>query len=339
MNFTSEILRIFTKRHGLQVNKEGVDYLSGILRDLSKENVDIIDSLDFIAKSYLQFSKNDSNIVDKSNLEKVYSEIRKTALLDEGVESGGNYLLVLDAFSCPRLKFKDKCFILDQKTPNLLSEASEKAALFKDRFELIYQRLQRNETLNSSLNESTIMPIKNLNGKAPGRYLLFGMLTQMKEGVVFLEDLDSSIELILTPDILMKGPGMFSCSCFVLVHGDYTDDKKFFVHVIGMPPPEARTKSKLAFGNDVDFFGSPDTISDEARLLEIEAKLSDSFFVILSDVWLDSVRVLNKLEELFKGFSLEDTVLPLAFIFNGNFISKPYTFDADDYQKYKGNLM
>jgi DNA polymerase epsilon subunit 2 len=189
--------------------------------------------------------------------------------------------------------------------------------------------------LNSSINESSITPIKNLNGKPPGSYLLFGMLTQMKEGLVFLEDLDSSIELILAKNTLMKGPGMFTCNSFVLVHGDYTDDKKFFVQVIGMPPPEPRKKSKQAYGNDVDFFGSPDSISDEGRLLEIEAKLSDSFFVILSDVWLDSARVLSKLEELFKGFSLEDSVLPLAFIFNGNFISKPYTFDSDDYQKYK----
>ena len=88
----------------------------------------------------------------------------------------------------------------------------------------------------------------------------------------------------------------------------------------------------------MDFFGAPSTISDETKLLEIEHKLSDSFFVILSDVWLDSTRVLNKLEKLFKGFSMDDTVIPLAFILNGNFTSKPYNYDSDDYQKYKGYI-
>ena len=87
------------------------------------------------------------------------------------------------------------------------------------------------------------MPIKNLNGKPQGTYLLFGMLTQIKEGIISLEDLDSNIELIFNSEFLMKGPGLFSWNSFVLVHGTYTEDKKFIVNVLGMPPPESRIKS------------------------------------------------------------------------------------------------
>jgi hypothetical protein len=36
---------------------------------------------------------------------------------------------------------------------------------------------------------------------------------------------------------------MFTCNSFILVHGDYTEDKKFKVNVMGMPPPEPRLKS------------------------------------------------------------------------------------------------
>jgi hypothetical protein len=40
-----------------------------------------------------------------------------------------------------------------------------------------------------------------------------------------------------------QGPGMFTCNSFVLVHGELTEEKKFKVRVLGMPPPENRTKS------------------------------------------------------------------------------------------------
>lgn len=65
---------------------------------------------------------------------------------------------------------------------------------------------------------------------------------------------------------------MYTCNCFVLAHGEYTEDKKFKVNVLGMPPPENRVKSlyellitnsiRSAYGNDVDFFGGPSGIND-----------------------------------------------------------------------------
>ncbi len=103
------------------------------------------------------------------------------------------------------------------------------------------------------------MPIKNLNGRQPGKYLLFGMLTYMKDGL-FLEDPDASIALDFAKNVrffsyyrtmahtcceqkMERGPGLFTPNCFVLAHGEYTEEKRFVVQVLGMPPPESRTKS------------------------------------------------------------------------------------------------
>jgi DNA polymerase epsilon subunit 2 len=83
----------------------------------------------------------------------------------------------------------------------LFANAEEKASLFRDRFELIKQRLLRNEAFRPpsfAAGYSTyfhITPISHLKGKPPGRFLLFGMLTQMQQGKVHLEDPDAFIEL------------------------------------------------------------------------------------------------------------------------------------------------
>lgn len=46
------------------------------------------------------------------------------------------------------------------------------------------------------------MPIKNLNGRQAGRYLLFGMLTYMKDGL-YLEDPDASIALDFAKNVCL----------------------------------------------------------------------------------------------------------------------------------------
>jgi hypothetical protein len=53
------ILRIFSKRHGLQLNKQGSDYLVQVLSELALDTSDqhLLDSLDFIAKAYLQYQR------------------------------------------------------------------------------------------------------------------------------------------------------------------------------------------------------------------------------------------------------------------------------------------
>ncbi len=48
-----------------------------------------------------------------------------------------------------------------------------------------------------------MLRIKNLNGKPSGNYIIFGMLTQMKDGSFYLEDPDSHIRLVITEKVIL----------------------------------------------------------------------------------------------------------------------------------------
>ena len=59
--------------------------------------------------------------------------------------------------------------------------------------------------------------------------------------------------------------------------------------------------------------------------------------IFLSDLHLDSKRVLDKLETIFAGFAaLEDP--PVAFVMMGNFSSTPVLSEGEIIQKYKGSV-
>lgn len=58
-----------------------------------------------------------------------------------------------------------------------------------------------------------------------------------------------------------------------------------------------------AYYGDLNFFGGPSTISVKAsaKLKQLEEENEDAMFVIVSDVWLDSVEVMEKLNLMFSG--------------------------------------
>ncbi|KAJ3041234.1 DNA polymerase epsilon subunit 2 [Rhizophlyctis rosea] len=326
----------------------------------------------------------------KANVNEAFAGEGSMDVDDEGqtsvaVGDVSEYFHVIDAFDIPRWRYKpdDKAFVkyasgskiaehgLEQTLtlltvrratdpPQLLAPASSRWAMFSDRYHLIRQRILRNDAFRapSFANQNEyfhITPIKSLHGRKPGKYVLFGMLTQMEEGKYHLEDPDDYIELELNAKNLERGVGLFTMNCFILVEGMYTEDRTFRVLTLGMPLPEPREKSLSAFGNNVDFFGGPRETDDEvcvaflvtvecamaldtpgitkAVLSKIELGMTDVSLIIISDVWLDSPKVVMKLRELFEGFS--NAVLPLAFIFMGNFTSTPYIYNSTDHQKYR----
>jgi DNA polymerase epsilon subunit 2 len=84
----------------------------------------------------------------------------------------------------------------------------------------------------------------------------------------------------------------------------------------------------------VDFFSTNLSLEDQADLINIEKSQTDASFVFVSDLWLDKPLVFEKLDQLFRGFST--AVIPLAFVFIGNFQSIPFTFNAEYSRAYKG---
>jgi DNA polymerase epsilon subunit 2 len=106
-----------------------------------------------------------------------------------------------------------------------------------------------------------ITPIKSLIGHDNEQFLLLGMLTQIEEGKLFLEDNDAYVELDISRCVshlniislfdlltylnsLQKSTiGLFTDNCFILVEGVYGDDHIFHVDELGLPPPENRAKT------------------------------------------------------------------------------------------------
>ncbi len=60
--------------------------------------------------------------------------------------------------------------------------------------------------------------------------------------------------------------------------------------------------SRAYYGN-VNFFGGPSStaVKASAKMKQLEEENEDAMFVFVSDVWLDSVEVLEKIQTMFSG--------------------------------------
>ena len=171
-----------------------------------------------------------------------FEEEDATALNDDPL----HYLKVVDAFEQPQLKYvaSKKQFEKIQTAPSLFPDSSNKVHLFRNRYNLIYQRLLRNEsfhtpaisiTRNASLQRSDSMnittqqaykitPIANLLGRSGTSHLLLGLLTISPTGTLALSDPTASITLDLRSARPIPEDGAwFSPGMVVLVDGIYEE--------------------------------------------------------------------------------------------------------------------
>lgn len=67
-----------------------------------------------------------------------------------------------------------------------------------------------------------------------------------------------------------------------------------------------------AYYGNMNFFGGPSTTSVKAsaKLKQLEEENEDAMFVIVSDVWLDNVEVMEKLNLMFSGLFLHHWLRP-----------------------------
>ena len=64
---------------------------------------------------------------------------------------------------------------------------------------------------------------------------------------------------------------------------------------LGFPPAEFESTSRAYFGN-INYFGGPNEISCKSSIALSQAQLAvDSMIVFLSDIWLDSPKVIFNL--------------------------------------------
>lgn len=157
-----------------------------------------------------------------------------------------HWLKVVDAFDLPRLTYNvdKKYFEALKSKPTLFPPPTHKAALFRDRYNLVYQRLLRNESFQSSLGVAgmpslqrsssnlgmqqsyKLTPIANLLGRSGTSHLLLGLLSISPTGDLSLVDLTGTVVLDLSHARMIPEDGVwFAPGMIVLVDGIYEEEE------------------------------------------------------------------------------------------------------------------
>ncbi|KAH9780808.1 DNA polymerase epsilon subunit B [Citrus sinensis] len=214
-----------------------------------------------------------SSIIDKESVNRVTSvllQAEAAAEGDSGSASNHSAIRVIDAFLVPKFRYDSikKHFYQHAGSLPIHGEASAKAALYRDRFLLLFQRVSRDQHFSRPSFDV-------VNSE-------FG-----------------SCEITT---------GFFTENTIVVAEGEMLVDGIFQVITCGFPPLEDRDQSlKLLAGYDF-FGGGTLKKEDTLRLADLEKRAANDMFVILSDIWLDNEEVMGKLEVVLDGFESVEVV-------------------------------
>ncbi|KAJ2552087.1 DNA-directed DNA polymerase epsilon, subunit B [Coemansia sp. RSA 1933] len=346
----SLIYKVFTRKYALSLQADALAYLNeAIARKGLETEEEAAAWLEVVADTWTK-REAERPLVQLEPLKELVAAV--TAGTDSGngsttaasASGGSDLFTVISAYDVPPWWYDPgkRSFEHPFEKTDILSSAGAKAALFRQRYDLIKQRVLRNENfmpISFSDQERErfykLSTIDSLQGRDGEHFLLFGMLSQLEEGKLFLEDKAGSIELDLS-QMKKNGKaanGLFTESSFVLVDG-YVEDATFVVEEMGLPPPETKDRTRAAFPN-IDFFGGGPSLRTEAQLRAIEVG-SDNGMVVLADVWLDQQQTMDALRTLFEGFA--HATPPIAFIIVGDFSSRPFVAGSGDTARFRDSM-
>uniref|UniRef100_A0A8C1TUK5 DNA polymerase epsilon subunit n=1 Tax=Cyprinus carpio TaxID=7962 RepID=A0A8C1TUK5_CYPCA len=311
------------KMRGLILRPESSRFLLRVLESVSEADLEEVLEriLDAVEKQPLG-----SSMVELSVVEAAVQDCSQAC--DETID---NVFNIIGAFDVPRFIFSTerKKFVpismTNHPVPKLCGQSRDKAEFFRERYTILQQRTHRHELFTPPVigsapdegrNKFQLKTVEALLGSTAkvGEVIVLGMITQLKE--VFLLFPHSCLFLFSCLCF-----GLYTESCFVLAEGWY-EDSVFHINAFGFPPTEPSSFTRAYYGN-INFFGGPSStaVKASAKLKQLEEENEDAMFVIVSDVWLDRVEVLEKIQTMFSGYS---AMPPTCFIFCGNFSSAPY---------------
>ncbi|KAF7563063.1 hypothetical protein G7046_g1092 [Stylonectria norvegica] len=153
------------------------------------------------------------------------------------------WLKVIDAYDQPRMIYNvgKKHFERDTSKPSLLPPASHKTTVFRNRYNVIHQRLLCNESFQTSAVASSrkrtlerslssqqslkITPIANLLGRHGSTHMLLGQLVDLPTGDLAISDLSGTIALDLAQAVAIPDDSAWFCpGMIVLVDGVYEEE-------------------------------------------------------------------------------------------------------------------
>ncbi|KAL4316596.1 hypothetical protein AHAS_Ahas15G0300900 [Arachis hypogaea] len=190
-----------------------VEALDEILSFVSRfEGPDEDEAIDLLLDELeLELESQKSTIIEKEPVHRVVSRLLQAdAAVEESSDpcsAGGSAIRVVDAFLVPKFRYDPirKQFYEHTGSLPIHGDASAKAALYRDRFLLLFQRLSRDQNFSKPAFESEfshfgsceISPIQSLVGQT-GRKWVMGVISQLEDGHFYLEDLTASVEINLS---------------------------------------------------------------------------------------------------------------------------------------------
>jgi DNA polymerase epsilon subunit 2 len=166
-----------------------------------------------------------------------------------------------------------------------------------------------------------ITPVESLPGST-GTKVVFGMLCKAPNGKFIIEDIHQAVPVKL--EAVTSSNDFITNNTFVLGKGQMVHDV-FIVSELTLPPVPRRSLCEAT----VNFFGGPVELTSELVVSTVGSAPADASIAVLSGVHLDNPMCLERLNNLFTGFEECDAV-PAAYIFLGDFVSKPFNFHSGD---------
>ncbi|EEU45047.1 uncharacterized protein NECHADRAFT_93537 [Fusarium vanettenii 77-13-4] len=162
---------------------------------------------------------------------------------EENTKDPRAWLKIINAYEQPRLIYNvsKKHFERDTSSPSLLPAASHKTTVFRNRYNVIHQRLLRNESFQTSAVSSSrkrtlqrslsnqqslkLTPIANLLGRHGSSHMLLGLLVILPTGDLAISDLTGTIALDLSQAVAIPEDSAWFCpGMIVLVDGVYEEE-------------------------------------------------------------------------------------------------------------------
>ncbi|XP_022656971.1 DNA polymerase epsilon subunit 2-like [Varroa jacobsoni] len=312
---------------GLTLRRESSQYLEQILGRLEPDQqVDWINQI----ITWLQGQCLESALISK---DQIVACIKQCSSISEQQQQ---VFHIISAFDVPAFSYNNdrKKFMRIEGKRQLFPVADAKAELYCERYKIVQQRTLRHKLFAAPTAASMLSSSKRdhyklcscesligMTNKANRFVVVLGMLTQLKEGKLFLEDPTGSVQLDLSKASFSQA--LITEGSIVLAEGTY-DDKMFNVQAIGFAPAEPAKTSREYFGS-VNYFAGDAVkcMKTDSSLKESQHQLEDYMLVILSDVWLDDVKTMERLKILFTGYN---QCSPSAFILMGNFLRNSLGF-------------
>jgi len=198
---------------------------------------------------------------------------------------------------------------------------------------LEHKFVMEEEATNGGLlpGQKVLTKVGSLQGN-PGTKITFGLISRTQDTGArrwMIEDLHKVYPVELEVE---ASTHLMTDGSFVLAEGKL-EGGHFKIHNLDVPAAVKRTTTLQKDLIPRQVFGG--TLTDEQlkTLEESEPSNADGFYVVLCEVHLDSVRVLDKLSDLFQGY--EQAGPPTGYVFMGSFSSAPFLPTAEGVRSYR----